>query len=79
LGGKASVYDRLGARSAFMISCEVESMKNQTIGWKRWPFLWSLMRTSCAELLNVDAHCNWMMKDRAKHVRSLIQSGVQMA
>jgi hypothetical protein len=33
-------------------------MKSQTIGWMRWPILWSLMRISCAELLNVDARCN---------------------
>jgi hypothetical protein len=31
-GGKASVYDRLGARPALMIGLEAESMKSQTIG-----------------------------------------------
>jgi hypothetical protein len=54
-------------------------MKSQMIGWKRCLILWSLTKTSCAELLNFDAHYNWMMKDPAKHVRSLIHNGVQMA
>jgi hypothetical protein len=45
-----------GVGPAFMIGWDAESMKSQTIGWKRWPILWSLMRTSCGELLNVDAH-----------------------
>jgi hypothetical protein len=62
-----------------MIIWEAESMKVQPIGWKRWPILWSLMKISCAELLNVDTHWNWMMKGQAKHVRSPIHSGVQMA
>jgi hypothetical protein len=39
-------------------------------------WFWALMRTSCAELLNVDAHYNWMMKAQAKHVRSLIHNGL---
>jgi hypothetical protein len=58
----------------FMIDWE-----SQTIGWKRRSILWSLMKISCAELLNVDACCNWTMKGQAKHVRSPIHSGVQMA
>jgi hypothetical protein len=62
-----------------MIGWEAESMKSQTINWKRCPILSSLMKISCAELLNVDAHCNWMMKGQAKHVKSPIRSGVQMA
>jgi hypothetical protein len=37
-----------GARPAFMIGWEAELMKSQTIGWKGWPILWSLMKTSCA-------------------------------
>jgi hypothetical protein len=65
---RISVHDRLGAkptytigwgaRLVFMVGWEAESMKSQTIGWKRWPILWSLMETSCAELLNVDARYN---------------------
>jgi hypothetical protein len=78
-GGKASFHDRLGARPMFMIGWEAELMKSQTIGWKRWPILWFLMKISCAELLNVYARCNWMMKGQAKHVRSPIRGGVQMA
>jgi hypothetical protein len=54
-------------------------MKSQTIGWKRWPIHWSLMKISCAKLLNDDTHCNWTMKDQAKHVRSPIHNSVQMA
>jgi hypothetical protein len=53
-------------------------MRSQIIGWKRWLILWSLMKISCVELLNVDGNCNWMMKAQAKHVRSPIHSGVQM-
>jgi hypothetical protein len=53
LGGKASIHDWLEARPMFMIDWE-----SQTIGWKRRSILWSLMKISCAELLNVDACCN---------------------
>jgi hypothetical protein len=74
LGGKASIHDWLEARPMFMIDWE-----SQTIGWKRRSILWSLMKISCAELLNVDACCNWTMKGQAKHVRSPIHNGVQMA
>jgi hypothetical protein len=77
--GKASIHDRLGARLVFMIGWEAESMKSQTIGWKRWSILWFLVRISCVELLNVNALCNWMMKDQAKHTRSPIHNGVKMA
>jgi hypothetical protein len=62
-----------------MIGWEAESMKSQMISWKRWLILWYLMRILSAELLNVDAHYNWMKKGQAKHVKSLIQNGVQMA
>jgi hypothetical protein len=62
-----------------MIGWEVELMKSQTISWKRWPILCFLMKVSCAELLNVDARYNWMMKGQAKHVRSPIHSAVQIA
>jgi hypothetical protein len=47
-----------GARPVFMIGWEAESIKSQIISWKRWPILWSLMKISCAELLNVDARYN---------------------
>jgi hypothetical protein len=57
----------------FTIGWEAESMKSQIISSKRWPILWSLMKISCAELLN------WTMKGQAKHVRSPIHSGVQMS
>jgi hypothetical protein len=67
-----------GARPVLMIVWEAKSTKGQTIGWKRWPILWSLMKISCAKLLNVDAYCNCMEKGQAKHVRSPIRSGVQM-
>jgi hypothetical protein len=80
---RVSVHDRLGARIAstidwgaslvFTIGWEAESMKSQIISSKRWPILWSLMKISCAELLN------WTMKGQAKHVRSPIHSGVQMS
>jgi hypothetical protein len=46
-GGKASVHDRLGGR--------VNERSNDR--W-RWPILWSLVKISCVELLNVDALCN---------------------
>jgi hypothetical protein len=62
-----------------MIGWEAESTKGQTIGWKIWLILWSLMKISCVELLNVDACYNWMMKGQANHTRSLIPNGVQMA
>jgi hypothetical protein len=68
-----------GARPAFMIGWEAELMKSQTIGWKGWSILWSLMKTSCAELLNVDALCNGTMKNQVDHIRSLIRNGVQTA
>ena len=78
-GAKPASTSGWGARPAFMIGWEAESMKSQTIGWKRWPILWSLMKISCAELPSVDARCNWMMKSQADHTRSLIHNGVQMA
>jgi hypothetical protein len=64
------------ARLVFMIGWEAESMKSKTIGWKRWPILWSMMKISCTELLNIDAHYNLMIKGQDKHVRSPIHSGV---
>jgi hypothetical protein len=78
-GAKPASTIGWGARLACMIGWETESMKSQMIDWKKWPILWSLMRISCAKLLNVDAHYNWMMKDQAKHVRRPIHNGVQMA
>jgi hypothetical protein len=42
----------------FTIGWEAESRKSQTIGWKRWPILWFLMKISCGELLNNDARYN---------------------
>jgi hypothetical protein len=77
--GKPTSTIGWGARPVLMINWEAESMKSQTIGWKRWPILWSMMEISCAELLNVDTRYNWTMKGQAKHVRSQIRSGVQMA
>jgi hypothetical protein len=68
-----------GAKPVFMIGWEAESMKSQIIGSKIWPILWSLMKISCAELLNVDAHCNWIMKGQVKCTRSPIHNGVHMA
>jgi hypothetical protein len=59
-----------------MICWEAESMRSQTISGKRWLILWSPMKISCAELLNVDTRYNWMMKGEAKHVKSPIHSGV---
>jgi hypothetical protein len=38
-----------------MIGWEAESTKGQMVGWRRWLILWSLMKISCAEHLNVDA------------------------
>jgi hypothetical protein len=62
-----------------MIGWEVESMKIQMIGWKRWLIPWSLMKTPRAGLLSVDAPYDWTMKDQAKHTRIPIHNGVQMA
>jgi hypothetical protein len=78
-GAKPASTIGWGVRLAFVIGWEAESMKSQTIGWKRWSILWCLMRISCVGLLNVDAHYNWMMKDQDKHARSPIHNGVQMA
>jgi hypothetical protein len=78
-GAKPAFTIGWGARPVFMIGWEAESMKGQTIGWKRWPILWSPMKILCVELLNVDAQYNWMIKGQTNHTRSLIHSGVQMA
>jgi hypothetical protein len=78
LGAKTVSTIGWGAKPVFMIGWEAESMKSQIISWRRWPILWSLMKISYAELLNVDARCNWTMKGQAKHVRSPIHTGVQM-
>jgi hypothetical protein len=77
-GAKPASTIGWGARLVFMIGWEAESIRSQTISWKRWLILWSLMKISCTELLNVDAHYDLMMKGQAKHVTSPIRSGVQM-
>jgi hypothetical protein len=68
-----------GARPTFMIDWEVKSMKSQAIVWERWPNLWSLMKTSCVDLSNVDVLYNWMMNGQPKHVRGPFYNIVQMA
>jgi hypothetical protein len=79
LGAKPASTNGWGARSVFMIGWEAESTKSRTISYKRWPIHWSLMKISCAKLLNVDARCNQTMKGQDKHVRSPIHNGVHMA
>jgi hypothetical protein len=74
LGEKLVSMIGWGAKLVFMIVWEAESMKSQMIDRKRWPILWSQMRISHAELVNVNAPCNWMIKDQVNHIRSPIHN-----
>jgi hypothetical protein len=58
LGGKASVHDRLGGKASVhdQLGGRVNEESNDRL--KRWLILWSPMRISCAEILNVDSHYN---------------------